>query len=84
MGGMGGCNGAGAGYLQDGWSLKSTGPGPSTLMGCGPKREAEDARLAHALANVLTFTITERGRLILFDKNNRMLLKLKPDARKAP
>lgn len=78
MGGMAGCNGAGAGYLQNGWNLISTGPGASTLMGCGRRLEAEDDRLADALARVRTFKITKRGRLILLDEKKRALLNLKP------
>lgn len=80
MGGMGGCNGTG--YLQNGWNLISTGEGGSTVMACGKRLEAEDDRLAHALANVRTFTITKSGRLVLLDYNKRTLLTLKRDTHK--
>jgi len=84
MGGMGGCNGAGAGYLQDGWNLESTGALPSTVIACDEALMVEDYRLSNALASVRTFTITESNRLILFDENKRKLLVLNRDTLKVP
>lgn len=84
MGGMGGCNGASAGYLQNGWNLKSTGSGGATLMACSPHLMTEDARLAHALENVQSFTIDDRNRLNLLDKNKQRLLVLEPDLNATP
>ena len=79
MGGTGGCNSEGAGYLQNGWNLISTGEGMSTLKDCGRWLNAQDDRLDHALANVRTFEITKHDRLILRDMNGRKLLTLKRD-----
>lgn len=84
MWGMGGCNGAGAGYLQKNWSLVSTGETPSTVMGCSNERVAEDVRLANALAKVQTFSITENDQLILFDEKKQKLLVLNRDTHKTP
>lgn len=74
----GGCNGASAGYLQNGWNLISTGVIPSTIMSCGQIRDNEDLGLADALAKVRTFKIAESGELILLDENKQALLHLYP------
>lgn len=78
MDGRGGCNGAEAGYLQNGWSLVSTGVGPSTVKSCSQTLHIEDARMARAFAKVRTFTITEKGNLVFLDEGKQALLNLNP------